>query len=215
VVGATGAGKTTLARLLTRTYDVSRGAVLVEGVDVREWDLAALRRHVGLVLQDVLLFSGTVAENLAAGRPDVTRETIVAAGERAHADRFVKELPGAYEAPIQERGANLSQGQRQLLSLARALVYNPAVLVLDEATSSVDPETEGLLQDAVDQLLTGRTSVVIAHRFSTIQRADRVLVLRHGELAEAGTHAELLRQGGLYAALHELQFGTDLALAGA
>ena len=215
VVGATGAGKTTLARLLTRTYDVSRGAVLVEGVDVREWDLAALRRHVGLVLQDVLLFSGTVAENLAAGRPDATRETIVAAGERAHADRFVKELPGAYEAPIQERGANLSQGQRQLLSLARALVYNPAVLVLDEATSSVDPETEGLLQDAVDQLLTGRTSVVIAHRFSTIQRADRVLVLRHGELAEAGTHAELLRQGGLYAALHELQFGTDLALAGA
>ena len=213
VVGATGAGKTTLARLLTRAYDVTRGAVLVDGVDVREWDLPALRRHVGLVLQDVLLFSGTVADNLAAGRPDATAATLVAAAERAHADRFVKELPGGYAASVRERGANLSQGQRQLLSVARALVYNPAVLVLDEATSSVDPETERLLQDAVDQLLAGRTSVVIAHRFSTIQRADRILVLRGGVVAESGTHAALLQRGGLYAALHELQFGSDLALA--
>jgi ATP-binding cassette, subfamily B, multidrug efflux pump len=213
VVGATGAGKTTLARLLTRSYDVTRGAVLVDGVDVREWDLPALRRHVGLVLQDVLLFSGTVSDNLAAGRPDATAATLVAAAGRAHADRFVKELPGGYAAPVRERGANLSQGQRQLLSVARALVYNPAVLVLDEATSSVDPETERLLQDAVDQLLAGRTSVVIAHRFSTIQRADRILVLRGGALAESGTHATLLQRGGLYAALHELQFGSDLALA--
>jgi len=209
LVGATGAGKTTVARLVTRTYDVSRGTVLVEGVDVRQWDLEALRRHVGLVLQDVMLFSGTVVDNLRAGRPEASLATVVEAAGQAHADLFVRELPGGYQALLRERGANLSQGQRQLLSVARALVYNPAVLLLDEATSSVDPETERLLQDAVDQLLTGRTSIVIAHRLSTIQRADRILVLRKGELVEAGPHEELLRQGGLYATLHELSFGVD------
>jgi ATP-binding cassette subfamily B protein len=209
VVGATGAGKTTLARLVTRTYDVTRGAVLVDGVDVRAWDLDALRRHVGLVLQDVVLFSGTVAENIVAGRRDTSRAGIAEAARRAHADRFVGALPDGYDTMLGERGANLSQGQRQLLSVARALVYNPAVLLLDEATSSVDTETERLLQDAVDELLRGRTSIVIAHRLSTIQHADRILVLRHGALAESGSHAELLRHGGLYAALHELSFGRD------
>ncbi|HSE96168.1 MAG TPA: ABC transporter ATP-binding protein [Methylomirabilota bacterium] len=207
VAGATGAGKTTLARLLTRTYDVQRGAVLVEGVDVREWDLGALRRHVGLVLQDVVVFSGTVEENLTLGRHDIDRSRVEEAAQRAHADGFIRRLPEGYAEPVRERGTNLSFGQRQLLSVARALVYNPPVLVLDEATSSVDPETEHLVQDAVDQLLTGRTSVVIAHRLSTIRRADRVLVLQHGQLREDGPHDALLRAGGLYAMLHELSFG--------
>jgi ATP-binding cassette subfamily B protein len=206
VVGDTGAGKTTLGRLLTRTYDVQRGAVLIEGVDVREWDLVALRRHVGLVLQDVVLFAGTVAENLALGR-DLPRAAIEDVARRVHADPFIRTLAGAYEAPLLERGANLSHGQRQLLSVARALLYNPPVLVLDEATSSVDPETERLLQDAVDQLLAGRTSVVIAHRFSTIQRADRVVVLQHGQLVDEGPHDTLIRRDGLYRTFWELQFG--------
>jgi ATP-binding cassette subfamily B protein len=214
VVGGTGAGKTTLARLLTRTYDAQRGAVLVEGVDVREWDLVALRRHVGLVLQDVVLFAGTVAENLALGEY-APRSTIEDVARRVHADPFVRALPGGYDAALLERGANLSHGQRQLLSVARALLYNPPVLVLDEATSSVDPETERLLRDAVDQLLAGRTSVVIAHRFSTILRADRVMVLQHGRLVDEGPHAALLARDGLYRTLWELQFGPDAADAAA
>jgi ATP-binding cassette, subfamily B, multidrug efflux pump len=208
VVGGTGAGKTTLARLLTRTYDAQRGTVLVEGVDVREWDLTALRRHVGLVLQDVVLFAGTVEHNLALGRV-LPRATVEDVARRVHADSFIRSLGGAYDAPLLERGANLSHGQRQLLSVARALLYNPPVLLLDEATSSVDPETEHLLQDAVNQLLTGRTSIVIAHRFSTIQRVDRVVVLQHGQLVDDGPHAELLRRDGLYRTLWELQFGSD------
>jgi ATP-binding cassette, subfamily B, multidrug efflux pump len=208
IVGATGAGKTTLARLLTRTYDVQRGVVLVEGVDVRDWDLTALRRHVGLVLQDVVLFAGTVEENLALGRT-LPREVVEDVARRVHADPFIRSRDGAYDAPVLERGANLSHGQRQLLSVARAVLYNPPVLVLDEATSSVDPETEHLLQDAVNQLLNGRTSMVIAHRFSTIQRADRVVVLQHGQLVDDGPHAELIRRDGLYRTLWELQFGGD------
>ena len=208
VVGGTGAGKTTLARLLTRTYDVQRGAVLVEGVDVREWDLTALRQHVGLVLQDVVLYAGTVAENLTLGR-DLPRAMVEDVARRVHADAFIRSLAGAYEAPLLERGANLSHGQRQLLSVARALLYNPPVLVLDEATSSVDPETEHLLQDAINQLIVGRTSMVIAHRLSTIQGADRVLVLQHGQLVDEGPHVELLRRDGLYRTLWELQFGPD------
>ena len=187
---------------------MQRGAVLVEGIDVREWDLVALRRHVGLVLQDVVLFAGTVADNLVLGR-DRPRAVVEDVARRVHADPFIRTLPGAYEAQLLERGANLSQGQRQLLSVARALLYNPPVLVLDEATSSVDPETERLLQDAVNQLLAGRTSMVIAHRFSTILRADRVLVFQHGQLLDEGPHAELLRRDGLYRTLWELQFGPD------
>jgi len=211
VVGHSGAGKSTLAKLLTRTYDVQRGAVLVEGVDVREWDPAALRRHVGLVLQDVVVFTGTVEENLTLWQAGVTRADVEAAGRRAHVDRFVRALPDGYAEPVRERGANLSYGQRQLLAVARALVYNSPVLVLDEATSSVDPETEFLLQDALDQLLRHRTSVIIAHRFSTIQRADRIVVLHRGRVVEDGAHEKLLRDGGLYATLYEHQFGADRA----
>jgi ATP-binding cassette subfamily B protein len=214
LVGATGAGKTTLARLLTRLYDVDRGAVLVDGVDVREWDLDALRRHVGLVLQDVVVFAGTVAENLALGRRGVSGELLEAAARQAHADDFIRALPDGYAADIRERGANLSHGQRQLMAVARALVYNPPVLVLDEATSSVDPETEASLQDALDRLLQGRTSMVIAHRLSTIRRVDRILVLHGGRLVEDGPHDVLVGQGGVYAALHELGFGAELTPGG-
>jgi ATP-binding cassette subfamily B protein len=188
---------------------VERGAVLVDGVDVRAWELVSLRRRVGLVLQDVVVFSGTVAENLALGDTGVERRVLEAAARAAHVEAFVRSLPAGYDEVIRERGANLSHGQRQLLAVARALVYNPPVLVLDEATSSVDPETEVLLQDALDQVLEGRTSVVIAHRLSTVERAARVLVLHRGRLHEDGSHETLLRQGGLYATLHALALGQD------
>jgi ATP-binding cassette subfamily B protein len=196
---------------LTRSYEVQQGAVLVEGRDVRDWDLEALRRHVGVVLQDVIVFTGTVAENLSLGRAGVSRSALEGAARAAHADRFIRTLPDGYDGVIRERGANLSHGQRQLLAVARALVYNPSVLVLDEATSSVDPESELLLQDALERLLTGRTSVIIAHRLSTVRRADRVLVLHRGRLYEDGPHDVLLARGGLYASLCQLAAAGDMS----
>ena len=208
LVGPTGEGKTTIARLMIRAYDVGRGQVLVEGRDVRDWGLRELRRHVGLIPQEVFLFSGTVEANLKLGRDGaVTEAQVRDAVQAANASRLVEALPGGLAEEIRERGANLSQGQRQLLAIARALIYNPSVLALDEATSSVDPESEALIREALARLLAGRTSVVIAHRLSTIQRADRILVLHKGRVREAGRHAELLAQRGLYARLYELQFG--------
>ncbi|MDX2168730.1 MAG: ABC transporter ATP-binding protein [Deltaproteobacteria bacterium] len=213
LVGHTGSGKTTIIKLLNRTYDVARGRVLIDGVDVREWDLAALRRHIGVVLQDVFLFSGSVASNLTLDRAGVERDAAVAAAVTVHADPFIRRLPRAYDEPVRERGNNLSVGQRQLLSFARALAYQPTILVLDEATSSVDTETEMLIQDALRHLLAGRTALVVAHRLSTIEHADRIMVLHAGELRESGTHAELLARRGLYYRLYQLQYAARAGAA--
>ncbi len=205
LVGATGAGKSTCARLLNRSYDAQRGQVLVEGVDVREWDLDALRHHVGIIFQDAVLFTGTVAANLQLGLDGrVTRLDLERALEAAHGRRLIESLPRGLDEWLTERGGNLSHGQRQLLAIARALVYNPAVLVLDEATSSVDAESEALIRRALARLVEGRTTITIAHRLSTVQAADRILVLHDGRVQEEGRHAELLRRGGLYARLWQL-----------
>jgi ATP-binding cassette, subfamily B, multidrug efflux pump len=210
LVGPTGEGKTTIARLMTRAYDVTRGQVLVDGVDVRQWDPRTLRRYVGLIPQEVFLFSGTVEDNLRlAGGGSVDRAAVEGALAAASADRFVATLPRGLGEELRERGVNLSQGQRQLLAIARAIIYNPRVLALDEATSSIDPESEALVRVGIARLLEGRTSLVIAHRLSTIQRADRILVLHRGQIREAGRHAELLALGGLYSRLYELQFGLE------
>ena len=207
LVGPTGEGKTTIVRLMTRAYDVTRGQVLVEGRDVREWDLTELRRHVGLVPQETFLWSGTVEANLTLGRDGhVSAPEVAQAVVAANAERLIETLPGGLAADLRERGVNLSQGQRQLLAIARALIYNPRVLALDEATSSVDPEAEALIRAGMARLTEGRTSVIIAHRLSTIQKADRILVLHRGAVRESGRHGELVARGGLYARLYELQF---------
>ena len=211
IVGATGEGKTTCARLLNRSYDVRQGRVLVDGVDVREWDLADLRRHVGIIFQDSVLFAGTIEENLRLGADGAVSPADLSRAIESSRAGFVTELPRGLGELLGERGANISHGQRQLLAIARALVYNPAVLVLDEATSSVDPESEALIRQAMTGLLAGRTSITIAHRLSTVHAADRILVLHRGRVHEDGTHTELLRRGGLYARLYELQTGAASA----
>jgi ATP-binding cassette subfamily B protein len=211
LVGATGEGKTTCARLLNRSYDVSRGRVLVDGVDVREWELTRLRRHVGIIFQDTVLFTGSVEANLLAGRDGrVDRDELERAIDAAQCRRLVEALPRGLAEPLAERGANLSHGQRQLLAIARALVYNPAILVLDEATSSVDPESEASIRRALARLVEGRTTITIAHRLATVQDADRILVLHRGRIHEEGRHADLLRRGGLYARLWELSVRSQI-----
>jgi ATP-binding cassette subfamily B protein len=206
VVGATGSGKTTTIKLLNRFYDIQKGSIRVGGVDVREWDLTALRRHIGVVLQDVFLFSGDIRANLALGDPTVPLERIEKAAEVANAAGFISRLPEGYYAPVRERGSNFSGGQRQLLSLARVLVFEPEILVMDEATSSVDTETEALIQDALEKVMRNRTCLIIAHRLSTIRNADRIIVLHHGEVREIGTHAELMDKRGIYHRLYQLQY---------
>jgi ATP-binding cassette subfamily B protein len=205
IVGATGAGKTTIISLLTRFYDVTQGAIRVDGLDVREWDEAALRRSIGVVLQDVFLFSGTVEENLRLGDA-IPREQLEAAAREVHADRFISRLQGGMDAEVKERGATFSTGEKQLLAFARALAFDPKILVLDEATSSVDTDTELLIQDALHRLMRGRTSIVIAHRLSTIQDVDRIVVLHKGQIREYGTHQELLAMKGIYSRLYALQY---------
>jgi ATP-binding cassette subfamily B protein len=206
VVGHTGAGKSTLANLLLRFYDVDSGAVKVDGVDVRQWDLTRLRSSIGMVLQDVFLFSGTIGHNIGLGAPAIDSERLTWAASEARALPFIERLPGGLKATVRERGAGLSVGQKQLLSFARALAFDPRILILDEATSSIDTETEQLIQQALVRLLAGRTSLVIAHRLSTIQRADRILVLHKGRLREEGTHQELLARRGIYHRLYQLQY---------
>jgi ATP-binding cassette subfamily B protein len=208
LVGATGAGKTTVIKLLLRLYDPTAGRILLDGRDLREMPPEVVRRRIGVVMQDHFLITGTIAGNIAFGDPHLSRERIVAAARQVHADAFVRAFPRGYDEPVRERGGNLSVGQKQLLSLARAVASDPSILILDEATSSVDTETELLIQDALRQVLRGRTSIIIAHRLSTILASDRILVFHHGRLAEGGRHAELLARGGLYARLCELQFGT-------
>ena len=206
LVGHTGSGKTTITNLLMRFYDVQRGRILLDGVDIRDWELKSLRENFAVVLQDVFLFSGTVEGNIRLGREDISEDRVKWAAGEVHADNFIQRLRDGYKGEVKERGAGLSVGQKQLISFARALAFDPALLILDEATSSIDTETEQLIQQAIARVMRDRTSIVVAHRLSTIQRADQIIVLHHGEIREQGTHQELLAQRGLYWKLYKLQY---------
>jgi ABC-type multidrug transport system fused ATPase/permease subunit len=206
LVGATGSGKTTIISLLGRFYDVREGQILVGGRDIRTIPSAELRRRIGIVLQDVFLFSGDIRGNITLGNDAVSEETVRDVARLVGVDKFIERLPDGYATEVKERGATLSVGQKQLLAFARALAYDPEILVLDEATSSVDTESELLIQEAITRLLTGRTSIVIAHRLSTIQNADKILVMHKGQIREQGTHQELLAVGGIYYRLYQLQY---------
>ena len=206
LVGHTGSGKTTITNLLMRFYDVQKGRILLDGVDVRDWDLPSLRENFAVVLQDIFLFTGTVESNIRLGREDISDERIRWAATEVRADKFIRRMRHDYKSEVRERGAGLSVGQKQLISFARALAFDPALLILDEATSSIDTETEQLIQQAIDRVMRNRTSLVVAHRLSTIQRADKIIVLHHGEIREQGSHQDLLGLQGLYWKLYKLQY---------
>ncbi len=206
LVGATGAGKSSIINLLNRFYDIQRGSISIDDIDIKEFDLLSLRKNIGIVLQDVFLFSESIRYNITLGNPDVTDEMILQTADSVGALEFIQKLPGGLDYNVMERGATLSVGQRQLLSFIRAMVYNPTILVLDEATSSVDSETEEMIQRAIEKMMVNRTSIVIAHRLSTIQKATKIIVLEKGEIMEAGTHDQLLEKDGYYAQLYKMQF---------
>jgi ATP-binding cassette subfamily B protein len=206
IVGPTGCGKTTLINLLMRFYDVQEGKICVDGTDIRDVTYDSLRRNFGMVLQDTWLKGGTVRDNIAMGKPDATDEEIVAAAKAAHAHSFIKRLPQGYATPITEDGGGLSQGQRQLLCIARVMLCLPPILILDEATSSIDTRTEIRIQKAFDRMTEGRTSFIVAHRLSTVREADIILVMKDGSIIEQGTHSELLAQNGFYTQLYQSQF---------
>ncbi len=214
LVGATGAGKSSTINILNRFYEIQKGEIKVDGVRIQEYELGYLRRNIATVLQDVFLFSDTIYNNITLNNPNITMDEVVDAAQKVGAHDFIERLPGGYQYNVMERGATLSAGQAQLISFIRALVYNPSILVLDEATSSVDTETEMLIQKAIDNLMSGRTAIVIAHRLSTIQKANQIIVLDKGEIKEKGTHQELLKLNGDYKKLYDLQFNsTGIATA--
>jgi len=213
LVGHTGSGKTTITNLLMRFYDVQKGRIMLDGVDVRDWDLQSLRQNFAVVLQDIFLFTGTVESNIRLGREDISDERVRWAASEVRADRFIERLPETYKSEVRERGAGLSVGQKQLISFARALAFDPALLILDEATSSIDTETEQFIQEAIGRVMRDRTSVIVAHRLSTIQRADNIIVMHHGEIREQGSHHDLLTLRGLYWKLYKLQYSDPTWLA--
>ncbi len=206
IVGHTGSGKTTIISLLNRLYHIQKGKIRIDDVNIEQYDLEFLRKNIGVVLQDVFLFSGSVMDNITLRNPEISKEKVIEAAKLIDVHDFIMQLPDGYDYNVMERGITLSLGQRQLISFIRALLYNPCVLILDEATSSVDTESEALIQQAIDTLIKGRTAIVIAHRLSTIRKADKIIVLDRGEIKEIGSHAELLSKGGFYAKLHEMQF---------
>jgi ATP-binding cassette subfamily B protein len=206
LVGATGAGKSTIINLICRLYDIQKGVILIDGIDIRAWDIENLRRHIGVVQQDVFLFSGDIESNISLGDSTMSQAHIAQAARYVNADRFIERLPDGYHHQVAERGAAFSTGQRQLLSFARALAAEPDILVLDEATASVDTETEMWIQEAIEKIMHDRTSIVIAHRLSTIRSADKILVMHHGRIREEGRHEELLAKKGIYHRLHQLQY---------
>jgi ATP-binding cassette subfamily B protein len=208
LVGATGAGKSSIINLISRFYEINTGSITIDGHNIKDFELGILRKHVGVVLQDVFLFSNTIYYNITLGNPDISREQVMYAADLVGARRFIERLPGGLDYNVMERGATLSVGQRQLISFVRAIVYNPEIIILDEATSSVDTETEELVQEAIYKMMRGRTSIIIAHRLSTIQKADKIIVLDKGEIVESGTHDYLIELGGFYTQLHQMQLKT-------
>jgi ATP-binding cassette subfamily B protein len=205
LVGATGAGKSSTINLISRFYDINKGQIKIDGEPVSSYELSTLRRHVGVVLQDVFLFSDTILQNITLGNPDISRDQVMNAAELVGARKFIERLPGGLDYDVKERGGTLSVGQRQLISFVRAMVYDPEIIILDEATSSVDTETEELIQQAIEKMMKGRTSIIIAHRLSTIQKANKIIVLHKGEIKEEGSHEALLKLDGYYSQLHQMQ----------